>query len=326
MDLSICIVNWNTEKLLRQCLSSIYKKTHGVSFEIIVVDNASQDGSVEMLKKEFPQCKIILSNHNLGFSKANNLAIKQARGKYILFLNPDTKLKTQAITSMIRFLEENPSYGAVGCKLLNKDDSIQFTCARKFPTPFNQFCFLALLDRVFPSSKFFSSPEIKYWDHLKSRDVDCLSGACIMTRKEIIDRLGGFNENYFMYAEDIELCYRIQKNAWRIYYLGQEEIFHFSGSSSNQRGEDFFSAIMQQDSNYKFMKDNYGTSQATEFRILVFIGSIIRLVLVGLLLPTSLIYKKYQKEISVYSFKKYFNLLLWTITVKPPELRKEGLH
>ena len=122
MDLSICIVNWNTKSLLRKCLKSIYNKTEGVNFEAIIVDNASRDGSVEMLKNEFPQCNTIPSKFNLGFSKGNNLAIMHARGKYILFLNPDTELKTNALYGMFKFLEDSPKYGAVGCKLLNEDD------------------------------------------------------------------------------------------------------------------------------------------------------------------------------------------------------------
>lgn len=323
MDLSICIVNWNTKNLLRDCIKSIYQKTRGISFEIIIVDNASRDGSVEMLKKEFPQCKVISSNCNLGFSKGNNVAIKQAKGTYILFLNPDTELKTQAIVGMMRFLEGNSEYGAVGCKLLNKDNSIQFACARKFPTPFTQFCFLTLLDRIFSRSKFFSTAEMRHWNHRNSRDIDCLSGACIMTRKTIVDQLSGFNENYFMYAEDIELCYRIRNNGWLIYYLSEEEIYHFSGASSNQVSDKSFSAIMQRESNYRFMKENYGKLKATEFKAAVLVGSLVRLMVITLLSAISPISKKYQKEIPNHSFKKYYSLFLWSINLSAPKFGRK---
>ena len=319
IELSICIVNWNVKELLRKCLNSIYQKTEGILFEVIVVDNGSTDGSVEMLKREFPECKIVASNENLGFSKGNNLAIKHARGgKYIAFLNPDTELKTQALVGMTRFLEGNPKYGAVGCKLLNMDGTIQFACARKFPTPFTEFCFLSLLERAFPRSKFFSGTEMRYWNHRTSRDVACLSGACIVARRKTIDKIGGFNEKYFMYAEDIDLCYRIRRNGWPIYYLAEEEIYHFGGASSGQRSEKSFTAIMVRESNHKFLKNNYGSWTAIEYRSVVFAGSIIRLMVICLLSPSRLISNKYQKEISSYSLIKYFHLFLWAIKVKIP--------
>ncbi len=313
MDLSICIVNWNTKELLRQCLKSIYKKTVGIDFDIIVVDNASQDGSVEMLREEFPQCTAIGSNDNLGFSKANNLAIKKTKGKYILFLNPDTELKTNALAGMVMFLEKNSEYGAVGCKLLNRDESIQFTCARKFPSPFKHLCFLLMIDRIFPGFRLFSTTEMGYWDHLDSREVDCLSGACILTRKNLLDQIGGFDENFFMYGEDVELCYRIKKNGWRISYLAEEEIFHFSGASSSQRKETSFSSVMQLESNYKFMARNYGEGKAFQFRISTFIGSLFRMIFIFIILPIISIYEKNQKEKLTYSLKKYSNIFLWSI-------------
>jgi len=316
LDLSICIVNWNTKSLLRKCLKSIYDETQEIYFEVIVVDNASQDGSVEMLEKDFPQCHTIPSKVNLGFSKGNNLAIKHANGKYILFLNPDTELTTNALSEMQKFLERNTSYGAVGCKLLNKDGSIQFTCARKFPTPLNQFCFLSLLDRLFPRSKLFSSTEMKYWNHSDSKDVDCLSGACIMARKGIIDQLGGFNEDYFMYGEDIDLCYSIKKKlGWSIYYLANEEIYHYSGASSDQVNDRFFSTILQRDSNYKFIRKNYGKSKAAEYRIAVLFGSILRLFIITIsLFPLKV--KKHSRKMSVYTFKKYLSLMFWSLKIK----------
>ena len=191
MDLSVCIVNWNTKELLKKCINSIYDKTIGINFEVIIVDNASQDGSVEMLKKEIPQCVTIASNDNLGFAKANNLAVKKATGKYILFLNPDTELKTNALVGMMKFMEQNVKCGAIGCKLINIDGSIQFTCARKFPTPFNKFCFLAMIDRIFPKCKFISSTEMGYWDHLDSREH--AGDGC--NREQGVANLDAFSKN-----------------------------------------------------------------------------------------------------------------------------------
>ncbi|HKJ34531.1 MAG TPA: glycosyltransferase family 2 protein [Balneolales bacterium] len=315
MDLSVCIVNWNTKSLLKQCLKSIYSRTQGIKFEIIIVDNASWDGSVEMLKKEFPHCKVIESNINMGFSKGNNLAIKHARGRYVLFLNPDTELRTNALSGMVKFLENNQPYGAVGCKLLNKDLSIQLTCARSFPTPFREFCFLSFLDRIFLRSKIFESTEMRYWDHQKSKEVDCLSGACVMTRRKVLEQIGGFDESFFMYGEDIEFCYRIRNNGMNIFYLAEEEIIHYSGASSSQIKDSSFSAVMQRESNYKFIKNNYGTDRAVEFRILVLIGSVIRIYGILGILPLLMICSHYKKKLSVFSFKKYFKLILWALNL-----------
>jgi len=313
MDLSIIIVNWNTKELLKDCIKSIYKKTQNIDYEIIIVDNASKDGSVKMLKEEFPQCITIASKENLGFAKGNNRAIQKANGKYILFLNPDTELKTEAIGGMINFMKENDEIGAIGCKLLNRDGSIQFTCARKFPTPFNKFCFLTMLNRIFPTCKFVSSTEMNYWDHLDSREVECLSGACVLTRKKIIDQVGGFDEKFFMYCEDVELCYRIKNHGWRIYYLAGEAIYHYSGASSNQRNESYFSTLLQLESNQNFLADNCGRSKAIQFRIAVFTGSIIRIIAIILILLGAIIYKSNKKQIAIYSIKKYFNIFLWSI-------------
>ncbi len=313
MDLSICIVSWNTRKLLRYCLESIYAKTKGINFEIIIVDNASKDGSIEMVSNEFPKCIIIAQQENLGFSKANNIAVKIARGRYVAFLNPDTVMKTNAFVAMVGFMDVNPTYGATGCKLLNEDDTIQFTCARSFPTPFKRFCFLTLLNRIFPASICFSTSEMEYWDHKNSRDIDCLSGACMVLRKDVVERLGAFDETYFMYGEDIELCYRIRKNGWSIYYNANEEIYHLSGASSSQKSYKAFSLIMQHQANYKFFKENYGDVKAIEFKTLVFIGTIIRLFIISILLSKIIDIGKSRNKLTTNTLRKYFELLKWSI-------------
>jgi len=325
INVSVVIVNWNTEDLLHKCLKSIKDNTSGVRYEIIVIDNNSADGSTEMMKREFPDCKLIESRENLGFAKGNNRALKEASGEYILFLNPDTELITNALYGMFKFLENKPEYGAVGCKLLNEDGSIQFTCARKFPTPFNQFCFLSLLDRLFPKTEFFSSSEMSYWDHCGSRNIDCLSGACIMARKTIIDWIGGFSEDYFMYGEDVDLCYAIKTSGWLIYYLTDEQIYHYSGASSSQINDKSFSAVLQRDSNQIFMKKNYNTMKAIEYRVSVFLGSLIRVIVIATFLPFVVIRKSYSINLYKYSLKKYFNLILWSLRMKSTQINVKYL-
>ena len=241
MDVSVIIVSWNTKDLLKRCLQSINEQTKGITYEVIVIDNDSHDGTCEMLKEEFPKYHLIESKKNLGFVKGNNCAFKHARGRYILYLNPDMELLSNAIGEMKCFLDQKLEYGAVGCKLVYPNGSIQYVCARTFPTPFNQFCFLVALNRIFPNSKTFSTVEMRYWDHNDSREVDCLSGACILVRRRIIQWLSGFDEKIFMYADDVDLCFRIRKAGWKIQYLADHKIIHYSGASSKQHSKRYFS-------------------------------------------------------------------------------------
>ncbi len=314
INVSVCIVNWNTKYLLQQCVKSIREKTGGLTYEIIIVDNNSQDDSIQMVKRDYPECVIIESKKNLGFAKGNNEAVKKASGKYILYLNPDTELITNAICGMYLFLEKNKDFGAVGCKLVGSDGQIQFTCARTFPTPFNQFSFLTMLDRLFPQSRRLSTVEMNYWDHADSREVDCLSGACILARKEVIDTLNGFDEKFFMYAEDVDLCYRIRKESWKIYYLAEESIFHHEGASSKKKPNRHFSAIMQRTSNYYFFAKHFGHIKAFEFKAAVGAGSIIRLFALIILLPFLLQSKP--AKVNSDTFSKYLYLFLWSIGLR----------
>ena len=314
IDVSICIVNWNTKELLRQCLNSIKERTAGLTYETIIVDNDSRDESVQMVKLDYPECLIIESKENLGFAKGNNEAVKGASGKYIFYLNPDTELITNAIYGMFFILEKHADIGAVGCQLVTSAGQIQYTCARTFPSPLNQFSLLVMLNKLFPRSRQLSTAEMEYWDHTDSREIDCLSGACIMVRKHIIDGLNGFDEAFFMYAEDVDLCYRIRSEGWKIHYLAGERIFHHEGASSKKRANRHFSAIMQRASNYYFLTKHFGRIQALKYRVAVAAGSIIRLCVLMFLAP--ILIKTNPEKVSTDSFPKYWNLFLWALGLR----------
>ena len=314
IDVSICIVNWNTKELLRQCLNSIKERTAGLTYETIIVDNDSRDESVQMVKLDYPECLIIESKENLGFAKGNNEAVKGASGKYIFYLNPDTELITNAIYGMFFILEKHADIGAVGCQLVTSVGQIQYTCARTFPSPLNQFSLLVMLNKLFPRSRQLSTAEMEYWDHTDSREIDCLSGACIMARKHIIDGLNGFDEAFFMYAEDVDLCYRIRSEGWKIHYLAEERIFHHEGASSKKRANRHFSAIMQRASNYYFLTKHFGRIQALKYRVAVAVGSIIRLCVLMFLAP--ILIKTNPEKVSTDSFPKYWNLFLWALGLR----------
>lgn len=313
VDVSIIIVNWNTKELLSNCLCSIIDRTEDLKYEIIVVDNASTDGSSEMIRDRFPFVNLIESKKNLGFANGNNSALAEVHGKYVLYLNPDTELKTNAIYGTANFLDTHLEYGAAGCKILNPDGSIQFTCARTFPSPFRQFCFLAMLNRLFPKSRFFSTVEMTYWDHSNSREIDCLSGAFMMVRKTLVDELHGFDEHLFMYAEDVDLCFRIKCNKKKIYYLGTEEIYHFEGAGTRKNTNPNFSSLLQRESNYYFMRKHYGSAVGRRFKIAAFIGAIIRLCALIILMPYLLIIYRNENKKIINIIDKYYNILNWSV-------------
>lgn len=313
MDISICIVNWNTRELLSRCIESIYGKTGGIDYEIIVVDNASMDGSARMVKRKFPYCKLVASAANLGFVKANNMALGEASGKYVMFLNPDTELVTNAPLGIFRFLEDNPEFGAAGCRLTGADGSVQYTCASTFPTPFNELSRFLFLNRIFPGVRFFSSREMNYWDHKDSRSVDCLSGACMMVRKIILDSVGGFDEGIYMYAEDLELCYRILKSGWKIYYLASEVIIHHEGSGSRKKKRDF-STLLQNESNLYFMKKYKRPGYVMRYRLAVGAGSLFRVLIACLLFPALWARGMTKKDrYAADLLGRHLSLFLWSI-------------
>lgn len=317
IDLSVCIVNWNSRNYLTACLESIEEKTTGINYEIIILDNASTDGSQIYLKKYCSKNILIFSHTNLGFSKGNNIASKYARGRYLLFLNPDTELVTNAFYGMVRFLDRNQEFGAIGCMVKNEDGSIQYTCARDYPTPFNQFSYLSMLYRLFPRNKMFSTVELNFWDHKDSREINCLSGACMMIRRDLNNVLCGFDESIFMYGEDVDLCYRIKRKGYKLYYLASEEIIHYGGKSSSQLKLSHYSFISQRCSSYYFIKKSFGLSQANMFRVAVAFGCVIRIFVVGIISIMKMIIgdKTYMDQVS-----KYINLFRWSMCPGRPKV------
>ncbi len=238
VELSIIIVNYNVKEFLENALISIKKATEGINAEIFVVDNASEDGSVEMVKQKFPEVKLIANDRNLGFAKANNQALKLAQGKYILLINPDTVVQEDTFKVLISFLESNPDCGMVGCKILNPDGTLQLACRRSFPTPWVAFTKMLGLSSLFPKSKIFARYNLTYLDPEQVTEVDAVSGSFMMIRREVYEQVGGLDEDFFMYGEDIDWCYRIKKAGWKIYYVPHTQIIHFKGESTKRSNID----------------------------------------------------------------------------------------
>lgn len=233
IDVSIIIVNWNTCDILQDCLKSVYEQTKDLSFEVIVVDNASSDDSVEVIKRDFPQVVLIENPENRGFATANNQGVAISKGRYILLLNSDTVVLDGAIQKTIAFADRHPEAAVVGCKVLNPDRTIQPTCF-VFPSLLNLFLSATYLYKVFHRSRFFGQERMTWWDRSDVRGVDVVTGCFMLVRREAIDQLGMMDEEYFMYAEETDWCYRFKKAGWKILFTPDPQIIHLGGQSSQK--------------------------------------------------------------------------------------------
>lgn len=235
MDLSIIIVNFNTEKLTLDCLKSIYKSVTSYNIEVFVVDNASSDSSVEAINKHFPQVNLIQNNENVGFSKANNQAIKLSIGRYVLLLNSDTILNKDTLQAMISYMDEQPSVGASGCEVNLSNGQLDKACHRGFPTPEASFYYMSGLAKKFPNNPKYNLYHKSYLNMKEIHEIDCLVGAFMMVRKEVVEQVGMLDETFFMYGEDIDWCYRIKESGWKITYNPTVSIIHYKGASSKKK-------------------------------------------------------------------------------------------
>ena len=236
IDLSIIIVNWNVCALLRRCLASIDVGGDDLSIEVIVVDNASSDDSVQMVKREFPWVKLIVSQENLGYAGGNNLGAKEFRGRYLLILNPDTEIVRNALQKMVAYLKAHPAVGAVGPQLLNSDGSVQ-SSRRRFPGLATAFFKDApFIWRWFPDNRFVRAHTMADLPDGEIQPVDWLVGAAIMTRREVWQAVGAFDERFFMYSDEVDWCHRCQDLGWEIHYLPTAQIVHHHRGSAYQVG------------------------------------------------------------------------------------------
>lgn len=237
-ELSIVIVSHNVREMLAQCLRSVFQALQGIGGEVIVVDNASDDGTVAALMPEFPQVCWIPLTTNVGFGRANNIGIARARGHYVLLLNPDTLIGPDTLRAMLAYMEQHPEVGIAGCRVLNRDGSFQETCRRGFPTPWVAFTRLFGLERLFPRSRLFARYSQGFRDEQEVGYVEVISGAFMFCRREVLRELRGFDPEYFLYGEDIDLCYRAHLAGWRIGYVGTVSILHFKGESTRRSTTD----------------------------------------------------------------------------------------
>ena len=262
MDLSISIVNGNTKDLSRDCLESVFKSKGGLNYEVFVVDNASVDGSTEMVRKKFPQVKLIENRQNLGFSKANNQALRKSKGRYFLLLNSDVIVLCDTLKKMVEFMDEHKKAGIAGCRLLNPDGTSQAS--------YGDFHSIAkvLIGKLIPTNftekwlgRYMQSHRISR----EAREVDWVTGAFLIARREAIDEVGMLDENIFMYFEDDDWCYRMRKRGWKVYFVSQAQAVHLFGKSIQRvRHRISVESVV---SKYYFYRKHYGRTRLCMLKI-----------------------------------------------------------
>lgn len=235
MDLSVIIVNYNTKKLLAQTIESVLETGTGLEYEIIVVDNASSDGSCTMVSENYKTVKLIENKNNLGYAKANNIGIKSSIGRYVLLLNSDTVVKEGCLQACIGYMEEHEDIGALGPRVSLVDGTLDRACKRGFPTPEASLYYFLKLDKKYPESEKYGKYNLTYLSEREINEVDCLVGAFMMVRREVINKIGLLDEAFFMYGEDIDWCYRIKEAGYKNIYYPRAEIIHYKGASSKKR-------------------------------------------------------------------------------------------
>lgn len=322
MQLSIIIVNYNVEYFLEQCLHAVRAAIPlfgDGGAEVFVVDNNSVDGSVEMVRKKFPEVKLIANKENLGFSKANNQAIRQAKGKYILLLNPDTVVEADTFTKAVGFMESHPDAGGLGIKMLDGKGNFLPESKRGLPTPEVAFYKIFGLSALFPKSKKFGKYHLGFLDKDQTHEVEILSGAFMLLRKETLDKVGLLDEDFFMYGEDIDLSYRIIKGGWKNYYFPEARIIHYKGESTRKSSVNFVFVF------YKamviFARKHFSQQNAKTFSFLINIAIYIR--------AGAAIMRRFAEKIFVSALDAallfsglYFLAAYWEETIKA----SQGVH
>ena len=256
MQLSIIIVNYNVKYFLEQCLASVVKACKNIEAEIFVVDNNSTDGSKEFFAGRFPQVCFVWKNENTGFAKANNDIVKLAKGEKILFLNPDTVVAEDCFEKCLSFFLTKENIGAIGLRMIDGSGNYLPESKRGFPSLATSFYKMTGLTKLFPQSKYFAQYYLGHLPENKTNEVDVLAGACMMANKKVLEEVGSFDENFFMYGEDIDLSYRIQKAGYKNYCFAETTILHFKGESTQKQSleyiRNFYGAMLL------FVKKHYG--------------------------------------------------------------------
>jgi len=283
MRVSVVIVSWNTRDLLRNCLLTVGSESRRLSdgeVEVFVVDNGSTDGSVEMVRKQFPEVSLIVNHENAGFAAANNQAMARCKGDYVLLLNPDTELKRDSLGRMVRFLDATPYAGAVGPLLISPDGSLQQSCYPR-PTLLREFWRLLYLDKLLRLSAY----PMATWSLERPRQVETIQGASFLVKHAVLDKIGLLDPDFFIYTEEIDLCHRICSAGWRVYWLPTATVVHYGGQSTRQAASKMFIELYR--SKLHYFRKHHGSFGGFVYKLILLASILPRLVLPPLAVAVS---------------------------------------
>lgn len=272
-DVSIIIVNYNTKHLLGACVESVVQQTRTARFEVIVVDNASVDGSIEMLQRKHPAVHVVVNDSNRGFAAANNQGIARATGRYVLLLNSDTIILDGAIDTLVRLMDEHRDIGIAGCLQLNPDMTLQPSC-RSFPSLWNIITEATFLYKLLPSTRLFGSYYLSFFRHDHMREIDVVMGSFMFIRREVLNDIQGFDEDYFFYTEETDLCYRARQRGHRSFFCPQARIIHIGGGSGSTT---LWSFAHLHRSQYQFINKHFRGAENVAMRFMKRFGILIRI-------------------------------------------------
>lgn len=305
LQLSVIIINYNVKYFLEQCLFSVIKAIKNIDGEIIVTDNNSTDGSFQFFQNRFPQVDFIWNKTNFGFAKANNQALKIAKGEYILFLNPDTIVPEDCFEKCISFIKSKEDNSALGIKMLDGSGNFLKESKRAFPSPSTSLYKLSGLSKIFPHSRIFAKYHLGYLNEDENHEVDVLAGAFMMIPKKILTKTGSFDEEFFMYGEDIDLSFRIQKAGFKNYYFAESSIVHFKGESTKKGSLNYVRIFYKAMS--VFVKKHYGSRQAGLFSFFIHIAIFMR---AALAVGSRLLKRKWKDENEIRQAKEKYYILI----------------
>ena len=270
LKLSVTICSWNTQSDLRDCLQSLQDAHNEASFEVIVIDNNSEDGSPDMVEREFPSVRLFRMSQNLGFTGGHNYAMEQRLAPHVFLLNSDANVHPGAISGLLNFIEANPQAGIIGPKVLNPDGSLQLSC-RRFPNPLAALFRNTPIGKLFPNNPFTRDYLMLDWDHDKPREVDWVSGCAFMVRSDLIEKIGTFDPEYFMYCEDVDWCFRTWQAGYKVMYVPDAVVTHAIGRSTDKAPNRMIGRFHS--SMFRFYRKNMLPKVALPLRPFAFVGS-----------------------------------------------------
>jgi hypothetical protein len=276
-DLSICIVTYQSKDYLNECLRSIYGNANRFTYEIIITDNRSTDGTVEMVQAEFPDVQVIMNEENLGYTAPMNQALRKAQGRYLMQLNPDTVALPGAFERLVGYLDGHPEVGICGPKVLNPDGSLQKPCRRGDPRPWAVLSYFSGLAKRYPKSRFFGEYLMSYMDEDQTHPVAGVSGSCMLIRRAVIEQIGYLDELFFAYQEDADFCFRARQANWQVMYYPEAQIIHYGGQGGS-RVEPYRSIYQWHRSYFLYYRKTFAKDYFFLFNWLYYLAMLFKLI------------------------------------------------